>query len=50
VVCGHIHEAQGKTDKVGDSKIVSVGMLDKGNVVVIDTQAQDVEHKVIELL
>ena len=43
VVCPHIHECDGRTDKIGETKIANIGMLGSMRYGIIDTETLDVE-------
>ena len=43
VVCSHIHECAGKTDKIGETKIANIGMLADMRCGIIDTETLDIE-------
>jgi Icc-related predicted phosphoesterase len=49
-VCSHIHEGAGKTDTIGNTKILNVGPLSHGNIAVIDTKDLSASHDVLETL
>lgn len=39
VLCSHIHECGGLSDKIGDTEIINAGMLSKGYAYVLDTDS-----------
>ncbi|ODS41174.1 hypothetical protein BEH94_09550 [Candidatus Altiarchaeales archaeon WOR_SM1_SCG] len=42
VVCSHIHECGGETDKIGETKIANIGMLGSMRCGIIDTGTLDI--------
>lgn len=46
-VCSHIHESGGEQDFIGDAKIMNVGMLSHGNVVMVGTDPFSLTHSKI---
>ena len=46
VLCSHIHECAGRTDTIGKSEIINVGMLKQGNFAEISPEGA--EHKTLE--
>lgn len=47
-ICSHIHECAGKTDAIGNTKILNVGPLSSGNIAVIDTTDLSLRHEILE--